>query len=102
MTAWGPQEWAAVGALGVGLVGAVGAGVVHAIRVSYRFGRSDEEQSNLRARLEKLELQADLAEAHRAGIEVLKAALQSVREQLAEVRQDLKHLMGVRPTSPRR
>lgn len=101
MTAWTPQEWAAVGALGVGLAGAVGAGVVHAVRVSYRFGRGDEEQSHLKARLERLEAQADLAERHRAGIEVLKAALESVREQLFEVRQDIKHLMGARPRPPR-
>ncbi len=52
--------------------------------------------------MERLEAQAGVADSHRAGIEVLKAALESVREQLFEVRQDIKNLMGARADPPRR
>lgn len=90
---WGPQEWAALAAIGVGLVGAAGAFAAHAVRVSYRLGRSDEEQAQLRERIVKLEARAESAEAQQSAIKVLQGAVESLKEQVMEMRQDLKNLM---------
>lgn len=90
---WGPQEWGAITAMGLGLVGAAGAFAVHAVRVSYRLGRSDEEQANLRSLVAKLEARADAVDAQQSAVKVLQGALEALKEQVIEMRQDLKNLM---------
>lgn len=99
---WGPQEWGAATAMGLGLIGAAGAFAVHAVRVSYRLGRSDEEQSNLKARLGKLEARADAVDAQQSAVKVLQGALEALKEQVIEMRQDLKNLMTGRTGASRR
>jgi hypothetical protein len=99
---WGPQEWAALTAMGVALMGTVGAGMVHAARVSYRLGRSDEEQANLKALIGKLEARADAADAQQSAVKVLQGALEALKEQVIEMRQDLKNLMTGRIGARRR
>lgn len=99
---WGPQEWGAATAMGLGLVGAAAAFAAHAVRVSYRLGRSDEEQATLKARVSRLEARADAVDAQQSAIKVLQGALEALKEQVIEMRQDLKNLMTGRIGASRR
>lgn len=99
---WSQEEAIAAGGLVVAVAGAIGAGVLHAIKVSYRFGRTDQEQDELKERLAKLEARADGADAQQSAVKVLQGALEALKEQVIEMRQDLKNLMTGRMGAPRR
>lgn len=73
-------------------------GVGHAIKVSYRFGRTDQEQDEIRKRLDKVESRADIADAHKTTLELVQQAMTALQKQVEEMRADIKNLLTGRPT----
>lgn len=98
---WSTGEWIAFGSLAVAGLVASGMGVGHAIKVSYRFGRTDQEQDEIRKRLDKVESRADVADAHKTTLELVQQAMTALQEQVKEMRDDIKHLLTGRPSSRR-